>query len=58
MEPNGWSLPRVLTQRGVSRRAFLKFCGGMAAHLALPASFGAADCQGPGHCPPYPAGLD
>ena len=40
MEPDALSLPRLLAERGVSRRAFLKFCGGMAAALALPPSFG------------------
>ncbi len=40
MEPEESSLWRLLAERGVSRRAFLKFCGGMAAALALPPSFG------------------
>lgn len=33
------SLPERLEERGVSRRAFLKFCGVMAATLALPPSY-------------------
>ena len=33
------SLPERLEQRGVSRRAFLSFCGVMASTLALPASY-------------------
>jgi hydrogenase small subunit len=40
MESDGLSLPRLLAERGISRRAFLKFCGGMAAILALPPSYG------------------
>ncbi len=40
MEPEPWSLQKLLVERGVSRRTFLKFCSGMAAVLALPPSFG------------------
>src|SRR4051812_9650242 len=32
-------LPRILEERGVSRRDFMKFCTAMTAALALPASF-------------------
>ena len=39
MFPSGQTLPDCLEQRGVSRRAFLNFCGVMAATLALPASY-------------------
>ena len=37
--PSGQTLPECLEERGVSRRAFLNFCGVMAATLALPASY-------------------
>jgi hydrogenase small subunit len=37
--PSHESLPERLAQRGVSRRAFLNFCGVMAATLALPAGY-------------------
>ena len=33
------TLPERLEERGVSRRAFMSFCGVMAATLALPASY-------------------
>ncbi len=33
------TLPERLEERGVSRRAFLQFCGVMATTLALPASY-------------------
>jgi hydrogenase small subunit len=39
MLPSNQPLPERLEQRGVSRRAFLNFCGVMAATLALPASY-------------------
>ena len=39
MVPSEQSLVERLEQRGVSRRAFLNFCGVMAATLALPASY-------------------
>ena len=39
MLPSGQTLPECLEERGVSRRAFLSFCGVMAATLALPASY-------------------
>ena len=39
MLPSGQTLPECLEERGVSRRAFLNFCGVMAATLALPASY-------------------
>ena len=39
MFPSDQSLPERLEQRGVSRRAFLNFCGVMAATLALPATY-------------------
>jgi hydrogenase small subunit len=39
MLPTDQSLSERLEQRGVSRRAFLNFCGVMAATLALPASY-------------------
>ena len=39
MLPSGQALPECLEERGVSRRAFLNFCGVMAATLALPASY-------------------
>jgi hydrogenase small subunit len=39
MLPSGQALPERLEERGVSRRAFLNFCGVMAATLALPASY-------------------
>ena len=32
-------LPELLEERGVSRRAFMGFCGVMASTLALPASY-------------------
>jgi hydrogenase small subunit len=37
--PCDQTLPERLAERGVSRRAFLNFCGVMAATLALPASY-------------------
>src|SRR5512143_2831620 len=39
MFPSGETLVDRLEERGVSRRAFLNFCGVMAATLALPASY-------------------
>ena len=39
MLPSGQTLPESLVERGVSRRAFMNFCGVMAATLALPASY-------------------
>lgn len=39
MWTSGQTLPECLEARGVSRRAFLNFCGAMAATLALPASY-------------------
>jgi hydrogenase small subunit len=39
MLPSGQTLPDCLAERGVSRRAFLNFCGVMAATLALPAGY-------------------
>jgi hydrogenase small subunit len=39
MFPNGGTLAERLEERGVSRRAFLSFCGVMATTLALPASY-------------------
>jgi hydrogenase small subunit len=39
MPPNSESILANLMQRGVSRRDFLKFCGVMAATLALPARY-------------------
>src|SRR5690349_14418202 len=33
------NLPRMLEERGVSRRDFMKFCSAMSAALALPATF-------------------
>ena len=39
MFPSDQSLPERLEQRGVSRRAFLNFCGVMAATLAFPATY-------------------
>ena len=39
MLPLGQTLPESLEERGISRRAFLNFCGVMAATLALPASY-------------------
>ena len=39
MLPAGEALVERLEQRGVSRRAFLNFCGVMAATLALPAGY-------------------
>ncbi len=39
MFPSGEALVDRLEERGVSRRAFLNFCGVMAATLALPASY-------------------
>jgi hydrogenase small subunit len=39
MDADGSVLRQLLVERGVSRRAFLKFCGAMAATLALPSSF-------------------
>ncbi len=34
-----WELEKVLTERGISRRDFLKFCTAMAGVLALPGTF-------------------
>jgi hydrogenase small subunit len=39
MDTNSYNLEKRLTQRGISRRAFLKFCGAMAATLALPTRY-------------------
>ena len=39
MLPSGETMVERLEQRGVSRRAFLNFCGVMAATLALPATY-------------------
>ena len=39
MLPTGQTLPECLEDRGVSRRAFLNFCGVMAGTLALPATY-------------------
>ena len=39
MLPLGGTLEERLDERGISRRAFLNFCGVMAATLALPASY-------------------
>jgi len=39
MLPSGQTLQERLEERGVSRRAFLNFCGVMAATLALPAAY-------------------
>ena len=39
MLPSGQTFPETLAERGVSRRAFLNFCGAMTATLALPASY-------------------
>jgi hydrogenase small subunit len=36
---SGWSLQEQLDARGISRRAFLRFCGAMTATLALPAAY-------------------
>ena len=46
MLPTGQTLPECLEDRGVSRRAFLNFCGVMAATLALPATLSDADRRG------------
>ena len=39
MLPSGQTFPETLAERGVSRRAFLNFCGAMTATLALPARY-------------------
>ena len=39
MPASGWSLQEQLDARGISRRAFLRFCGAMTATLALPAGY-------------------
>ena len=39
MDPQRSRFGERLDQRGISRRRFLKFCGMMAAALALPASY-------------------
>ena len=40
-DSHGLSIAERLERRGVSRRDFMKFCGAMAAALALPSGFGA-----------------
>jgi hydrogenase small subunit len=40
-DSHGISIAECLERRGVSRRDFMKFCGTMAAALALPSGFGA-----------------
>src|SRR5512141_713938 len=39
MTPSGDGLLSALRERGVSRRAFLKFCAAMAGALAIPATY-------------------
>ncbi len=39
MSPAHATLEQRLTERGVSRRSFMRFCGVMAATLALPAGY-------------------
>ncbi len=37
-QQNGFSVARLLEERGVSRRDFLKFCSTVTAAMALPAA--------------------
>ena len=41
----GFNFPRLLAEKGVSRRDFMKFCSATAAALALPPAFGAKIAQ-------------
>ena len=53
----GFSVARMLEERGVSRRDFLKFCSTVTAAMALPADHGAQGGSGLGQGSASSSGL-